>query len=103
MSTTCVVRSGLRREAGHTSPRLAGQVAAVRLLTTIMTEGRDADAPGLFFDALEDVLDLAADGDLDEAREQLQGLSRILGPAVRDGLLARRRTPLLRDVGSTPA
>lgn len=100
--TTCVVRSGLRREPDHTSPRLSGQVAAVQLLSRIVVQGREADAPGLLFDMLDDLLNLAADGDLDEAQEQLQGLSRIIGPAIRDGLLARRRTPPLRDVGNDP-
>lgn len=72
------------------SRRLEGQVVAVGLLSKLATRSSDADAPEMFREAISDAIALVAAGRIDAADEHLKGLARILGPAIRDGVIARR-------------
>jgi hypothetical protein len=67
--------------------RLAGQVAAVDLLSELSTSD-EAEAPAMFTDALGELLALTSAGDAAAAADYLDGLARILGPAIRDGVVA---------------
>lgn len=72
------------------SHRLEGQVVAVGLLSKLAASNGDADAPELFIDALFTTVALAVDGKTDAVAERLKGMARILGPAIRDGVIARK-------------
>lgn len=90
--TTIICRSPIPAPCaeGGSSQRLAGQVAAVDLLSKLAASRSNADAPDLFIAAAGEVIALAVAGELDAAEERLQGLARILGPAIRDGVVVRR-------------
>lgn len=72
------------------SRRLEGQVVAVGLLSKLAARSSDAEAPEMFREAISETIALATAGKIDDADEHLKGLARILGPAIRDGVVARR-------------
>lgn len=86
---THITRNPDRIRKPKANHRLAGQVAAVDLLSELSTSD-EAEAPAMFTDAIGELLALASAGDAAAAGDYLDGLARVLGPAVRDGVVAPR-------------